>query len=274
MSMPTHPHYALVRGLSNSFAHALSMEAPEEAIDVERAKAQHAHYTRCLAEHVAELLELPAEEQYPDCCFIEDTVIVVGSTAILTRIGAPTRLGETASVAAALRRLQEREPRLSLRELSPPALLDGGDVLQMGEKVFVGLSQRTNQAALEQLEALLPGRVRAVPVAKGLHLKSLLSAVDDETLLLAEDLAARAMGDAILEALPPHARCVVVPDQKAANVLRVGNHLFMQEGFPQSEVLLKALAEEKGLALHTLCMSELMKADGALTCCSVLFGPL
>ncbi len=270
--MITHPRFALVRGLPRSFAQALSQEKPIEPIQLELALLQHELYTKTLADCVDELIEIEADEAHPDCCFVEDTVIVVEHKAIITRIGAPSRQAESQRVRATLESLQKTHPYLTLHSLEAPAQLDGGDVLQIGGKVFVGLSKRSNQAAVEQLARILPGRVFAIPVTHGLHLKSLLSAVDAETLLVADSPAGHAMAAEIVKAFgsqPP--RCLYVPDAVAANVLRVGSTLIIQEGFPRSEKMLAELAEEKGLQLRKLTMSELIKADGALTCCSVLF---
>jgi dimethylargininase len=153
--------------------------------------------------------------------------------------------------------------------LVEPATLDGGDVLQMAGKIFVGLSKRTNAEAVRQLEELFPARVVPLPVAAGLHLKSVLSALDDHTLLVARDPAAREMAASILAALP-EAQALELPDAVAANVVRVGDTVLIQDGFPESEAILLKAAQERQLQLKKLKMSELIKADGALTCCSLL----
>jgi len=259
--------YALVRPLPRSFSQALQQEPVP--IDVKLAYAQHERYTEILRELVGQLIVVPADERYPDSCFIEDTAIMVESVVVIARIGADSRRGESSAVYSVLQKLQQIEPDLRLHRLAEPATLDGGDVLQMAGKIFVGLSKRTNAEAVTQLKALFPERVVALPVAAGLHLKSVLSALDDATLLVADQAPARAMAEHILTVLPK-ARALHLPDAVAANVVRVGDTVLIQEGFPHSEKLLLDAAAVRNLQVMKLNMSELIKADGALTCCSLL----
>lgn len=259
--------YALVRPLPRSFTAAL--QAVPAPIDLDRAHAQHERYTEVLKGLVGQLLVVPADERYPDSCFIEDTAILVEAVAVISRIGAESRLGESAAVASVLQKLQQIEPALKIHSLTEPATMDGGDVLQMAGKIFVGLSKRTNEAAVQQLDALFPGRVVAIPVASGLHLKSVLSALDDQTLLVADIGPARQMAERILKELPA-ATPLYIPDMPASNVVRVGDTVLIQAGFPKSEIILQKAASARQLKVEKLEMSELIKADGALTCCSLL----
>lgn len=158
--------------------------------------------------------------------------MVAGSTAVIARIGAASRQGEEGPVADALAALG-----CSVHRLQPPATLDGGDVLQLpgSTHVLVGLSRRTNAEGVAQLAAALPDRsVHAVPVAAGLHLKSLVTALDATTLLLADTPAGRALSTE-LAALPGLAgsswRHEFVPDPVCANVLLLGEgHVVTQVG--------------------------------------------
>lgn len=259
--------YALVRPLPQSFSAAL--QQTPAAIDVDLAHAQHERYTEILRSLVGQLIVVPVDERYPDCCFIEDTAIIVESVAVIARIGAESRRGESSAVYSVLHKLQQIEPTLRLHRLAEPATLDGGDVLQMAGKIFVGLSKRTNGEAVRQLEELFPGRVVSLPVAAGLHLKSVLSALDDATLLVADSAPAQAMARPILAALPG-AEAITLPDAVAANVVRVGKTVLIQDGFPKSEPILLKAAAARQLHVEKLNMSELIKADGALTCCSLL----
>ncbi|KAG2446476.1 hypothetical protein HYH02_008467 [Chlamydomonas schloesseri] len=255
----------------------------------------------------AGVVELPADESCPDCCFVEDCALVISERyAIITRPGAPSRQPETGPVEAALRGLGfDRVDRLEA-----PATLDGGDVQIMPWGVLVGTSRRTNQEAVSQLRELLAAAggppvfafsVTEAAAAAGdgaaatLHFKSVLSALDPHTLLVADTPMGRALADQIRAALPsqpdhqhqvnaatagppdqppPHLALEFVPDTIAANVLSLNEHVVMQAGHPESQARVTALCEVRGLRLHTLCMAELAKADGALTCCSLLFkGP-
>ncbi len=272
--MPYHVRCALIRALSPSFSKALQQHQPMTPIDVKRALEQHEAYTEALRSCVDEVIVMAADDQHPDCCFIEDTAIAIGHDLVIARIGAASRRNESEAVYRTLQELQQRLPQLRIHRLTEPATLDGGDVLQMGERIFVGISQRTNREAARQLEKLFPGRVISVPVAAGLHLKSVLSAWDHRTLIVAADPAARAMAQLILEGLasvsetPP--RSIEVADPAASNVVRAGQNVLIQQGFPDSEKTLRLLAEDSGLKIISLNMSELIKADGALTCCSIL----
>jgi dimethylargininase len=190
------------------------------------------------------------------------------------------------AVAAALQQLGYQ-----LRQLQPPATLDGGDVLQLPDcsTILVGLSARTNAAAVQQMQVHLPQHiVHGVPVGYGLHLKSAVTALDSSTLLFSDNAAGRAISKAIQQ-LPGLGsgsvwQHIMLPDAAAANVLlldgkhqqqqqqrRRRRHVVMQEGCSRSEALLQKLCDERGLQLHKLPrMTEIGKADGALTCCSIL----
>ncbi|KAF8055647.1 VTE1 [Scenedesmus sp. PABB004] len=267
---------ALVRGVASSFERALSSGGA--AISLALALEQHAAYVDLLKRLLGagSVIQLPADDAHPDCCFVEDTAVVAGRTAVVARIGTPSRAGEEAPVAAALAGLG-----YELAHLPPGAALDGGDVLQLpgSGDVVVGLSGRTNAAGAAALASALPGRaVHAVRVAQGLHLKSACSPLDARTLLVADSPAGRGVA-AELAALPAMAGWahVAVPDAVAANVLLLGDAgVVMQGGCAASEALLARLCAERSLALHTLPrMTEMVKADAALTCghcvCEVCF---
>lgn len=262
--------HALVRGLAGSFADAITGEPLEEPIDLELARQQHDSYVEVLKSLVSSVTELPADDAHPDCCFIEDTAVVAGDTAVVTRIGAGPRQGEEAPVAEALQALG-----LRLVRVEAPATLDGGDVLQLpgGNTILVGLSRRTNPAGVVALASALPAAsVHGVPVEQGLHLKSLLTALDASTLLIADTPAGRALG-AVLPPLGGRWEQVFVPDAVCANVLLLngGRDVVAQGGFPASEALLEGLCTARGLRLHKIPkLTEMIKADGALTCCSIL----
>ncbi|GBF94642.1 hypothetical protein Rsub_07378 [Raphidocelis subcapitata] len=290
---------ALVRGLPASFSKALQMHAGGPAIDAAAAAREHEAYTALLERLVPRVVELPADEAHPDCVFIEDTAIVTPcGVAVVTRPGAPERRGEVGPVAAALERLREEGAGAAAGEsaaggaplvravhrLEPPALLDGGDVLQVAGFVLIGLSARTNAAAVEQVRAALaragargpdgaPLRVEGVPMPHGLHLKSACSALDDSTLLASDDAAGRAVVDGLRSAVPALAARLAVEfvpsDPLAANVLRIGGAVVMQAS--PAEGFVRALCDARGLRLHALPRAaELAKADAALTCCSIL----
>ena len=262
------PRTAIVRDLPDSFADCLKQELPKQPIDVALARAQHGAYTRALRALVSSLIELPTEETHPDCCFVEDTAVVIDQKAALCRLGAEERRGEEERIGSVL-----RAHGIETRVLTAPATMDGGDVLHTGRHLFVGLSRRTNGAAATQLADLFPALpVVSAPVEGSLHLKSVMSALDRNTLLFAEHEAAERILTALREkGVLRDYHVERIPDAVASNVLSLGDTLVIQAGFPKSEDKLVSLARARRMRVVKLHMSELIKADGALTCCSLLF---
>lgn len=268
-----HYSHALVRGLPSSFEEGLKLHPPPTPIDVKLAHKQHEKYTELIKELVKNVEEVQADEQHPDCVFIEDTAVIVGTKAICTHPGAVSRRGEVPPVKQALSKFQF----LELHELTPPATLDGGDVMYTGSALWVGLTSRSNQAAIDQLQAILgvgcPVFGFTVHGGDVLHLKSAITAFDEKTLIVADNEAGRGIVQQA-EANPVLAgkhQYVFVPDMVASNILRIGDHVVAQDGFPESEKVLAELCKSHGVTMHTLEMGEMIKADGALTCCSLLF---
>jgi dimethylargininase len=250
---------AITRDISASLESCELTHVPRVPIDLVRARAQHAAYEHMLQTLGCTIHRLPADDTMPDSVFIEDTAIVVDEVAIVTRPGAVSRRGEVTAVADALR------PHRRLVCLEPPATLDGGDVLIAGRRVFVGRTARTNGDGVAQLQRALEPfgyRVTAVPVERCLHLKSAVTAVDDDLLL---------MNPAWIDpaAFPGVARLDVDPrEPAAANVLRVGGPLLYASAFPRTRDRLVA----RGFDPALVDASELAKAEGAVTCCSLLVG--
>ena len=247
---------ALTRGVSASLpACELTFQA-REAIDVSLAQAQHAEYRRLLAECGAQVSLVTPDDAAPDCCFIEDTAVVVDEIAVMAPLGAPSRRRESDQVATALSTFR------SVRRLELPATLDGGDVLVVGRRVFIGLSSRTNAAGAEGLRrALEPFGYRIIPteVRGCLHLKTAMTAIDDETLL----------ANPTLVDPPAGLRTLAVPDDEpsAGNVLRVGDALCLAASFPRTAERLRA----HGRDVRSIDISELMKAEAGMTCLSLVF---
>lgn len=264
--------YAIVRPLPATFTSAISQHPPGEPIDLGKAYAQHKNYTEILRVHVPRLISLPVDDDHPDSCFVEDTAFVCGNDVLITRIGTPSRRDESLAVYQLMLKIKAEIPDLRIHNLREPATLDGGDVLVINKKIFVGKSSRTNTAAIEQLNSIFPGQVKEIPVKSGLHLKSTLSCLDDQTLIVWDNKAAISMAEAIINALSNTSAIglVKVPDSVAANVLRIGRCLMVQKGYPKSEKILQDLCAAKSLELTPMPMSELVKVDGALTCCSIL----
>jgi dimethylargininase len=249
---------AITRPVSPSLAKCELTHLAREPIDVARATAQHAAYEDLLSSLGATVVRAPAAPLSPDAVFIEDMAVVLDEVAVITRPGAPTRRGETAAVAPVI---ADYRPALFMEH---PATLDGGDVLRIGRTLYVGRSGRTNEAGIEQLRSLVtPFDYRVVPVDfKGcLHLKSAVTAVADGLLLLNPAWISEAAFPAC-ETLPIDAR-----ESYGANALRIAGTVIYPSQFPRTRDLLV----ERGLRVASVDCSELAKAEGAVTCCSLIF---
>ena len=249
---------AITREIPRSLERCELTHLTREPIDYARAVAQHQVYCDALAAAGLTVIRLPADEAHPDCCFVEDTAVVLDEVAVIASPGAAARRGETAAIARALSRYR------SLVHLALPATLEGGDVLQLGRTILVGRSARTNDAGIAALAAAVAPwgyQIVPIPVAGCLHLKSAVTALDDQTLLINPlhfDRVA-VTGFRILEVAPE--------EPGAANVLRVGNTLFAHPGFPRT---LERLTQA-GYAVTPIDIAEFLKAEAALTCKSLLF---
>ena len=264
---------ALTRDLSPNFYGCLHSKEFSEPIDLPKAILQHEKYVNTIKSIVSTVHSLPADDTHPDCCFIEDTCIIINHIVVISRMGAAERRGEELEVKTFLQN-QSFFPQLKIHTMEAPATMDGGDVLYTGTELLVGLSSRTNEAAITQLRLVFKEvgiAVEGIPVTAGLHLKSVVSAFDEKRLIIADTIAGRAVMESIERSLPHRYQFITVPDEVAANVLRLSNTLIVQAGYPESEMILRKVCEENCLTVVTLDMSELVKADGALTCCSVLF---
>ena len=248
---------AITRQVSAALGDCLLTHLERRPIDVELARRQHAAYERLLAELGYEVRSLPAEPELPDSVFVEDAAIVLDEAAIVTRPGAAARRPETASVAAAL------EPHRRLLSVEAPAVLDGGDVLRLGRTLWVGRTERTSEAGVEQLGALvaqLGYSVVAVPVGGCLHLKSAVTEVGENTLLLNPAMVERQLfGDSRLIEVDP-------TEPMAANALRAADVVVLPAHHPRTRRRL----EREGLQVRPVEATELAKAEGGVTCCSLL----
>ena len=252
---------ALTRPVSDSLAQCELTHLERTPIDVDRARAQHRAYEQALADLGCRVERLPAEPDLPDAVFCEDAAIVLDELALIARPGAPSRRPEVPSVAQALARYRD------LAEIQAPGTLDGGDVLRVGRTIYVGLSQRTNSAAVEQMVALLSPlgySVRGVPVTGCLHLKSAVTEVAPGTLLVH-----RSWIDAVPGTGCPLDGSLIDVDPGepfAANALRIGDAVLYAAAYPRTRARLRA----HGIDVRTVDVSELAKAEGAVTCCSLI----
>jgi dimethylargininase len=231
------------------------------SISAELAREQHAGYVAMLEAAGLQVRTIEPDAAFPDCVFIEDTAVVWGDRALITRM-APHREGEQAAVEAALRATHE------IVRLPTGATLDGGDVLHVGPTTYVGLSSRTNAAGVQAVANLLTpfGRpVVPVPVSRCLHLKSAVTALAADTILA---------GPGMINVELFRDCKIILTDERethAANCLRVRDHVLVLGGYPETIRRVPAFADANGLRVVALPMSEFEKGDGSLTCLSILW---
>jgi dimethylargininase len=250
---------AIVRGISATFREAVVMHPSAEPIDVELARIQHAQYVAALRSTEVEVTVLPPLDAHPDACFVEDCALVAGGTALITRSGAPSRIGEADSIADVLARTHRVERTVA------PATLDGGDCLRVGRTWFIGRSARTNADGVRRVREVfgaLGHSVVEVPVREFLHLKCVASPIDEHAALVAEGTVDLGLFDGVELVTIPRAEAY------AANALVVNGTAIVAAGFPHA----RAALERRGLRIVELALSEIAKADGSLTCMSILLG--
>ncbi len=248
---------AITRDISPRFNECELTHIDRIPIDLDIARAQHQGYIQALKELGCAVLELPAEPDLPDSVFVEDVAVILPEVALLTRPGADSRKPETESIAWALTPFRE------LVRVTAPATVDGGDVLVLGKKIYIGMSTRSNGTAIVQMNDLL-GKygyyVQGVEMHGCLHLKSAVTRVDENTLLIN-----RRWVD--IEQFEGFDLIDIDPSEPfAANCLPVNGSIIFPTSFPRT----RARLEEKGYQVKTVPVDELAKAEGAVTCCSLI----
>ncbi len=257
--------HAVVRPPGASFVHAITDGAiadggPAPGIDVALAQAQHGEYCQALVAAGLTVERLPADERFPDGCFVQDPAVVIAGVAVVGRMGAQSRRGEEEAIAGLL------AARFPTRRLAAPATLEGGDVLPLADRVVVGLSGRTNRAGIDQLAAALHAQgvdlpVYAAPVRDSLHLLTPLTPVGPRALLVVEGVTP-----------PPELgrlETLTVPAEEAyaANVLALGPRVVMPAGYPRTAALLRAY----GCEVLPVPLTEFAKANGGATCLALVW---
>jgi dimethylargininase len=250
---------AITRGVSRNIGSCELTYRQRERVDYEKAVRQHAAYCDLLRRRGAEVVTLEALEENPDCCFVADAAVILEEVAIIASPGAASRRGEIAAVEEVLA-LQREVVRIPL-----PATLDGGDVLTLGKRIFVGRSTRTNAEGIESLARITRPfgyTVTPVSVTRSLHLTTACSALNDETVLLNplwidRDAFARQW---VLE----------VPEDEpwAASAMRIGDScICVEAAAPRT---LELVGKHCG-DVEIMDISEFRKAEGSLPCLSILF---
>jgi dimethylargininase len=249
---------AITRAVSPAIVNCELSFIPRQPIDLQIARAQHHAYERLLEKLGARVVSLPAEPDLPDSMFVEDPAVVLDELAVIFPLGTESRRPEAASLAEAISKFRK------LQHVTIPGTLEGGDILRIGRKLFVGLTKRSNAEGIRQLAAILAPlkyEVIPVPVTGCLHLKSAVTFLGRDTLL-----GNRAWFDPTpfsgylwidVDPTEPH----------AANALALGNTIIFPESFPHT----RARIEARGFHVTPLHISELQKAESGLTCSSLIF---
>ena len=249
---------AITRAVSPSINDCeLTFHARQE-IDVAKAVREHQAYEEALRELGARVITIDAEPDLPDAVFVEDGAIVVDEVAVMTRMGAASRRRETESLARAL------EAYRPLKFIEAPATLDGGDVMLIGRTLFVGESSRTNAEGISQLRDLLAPygyQVKGVGVTGCLHLKSGCAYIGRNSILVNRSWVdwAQLEGFDLID--------VPATERTAANALSIGDVVITPSSFPETIATLEA----RGFKVRTVDVSELQKAEGGVTCASLIF---
>lgn len=252
---------AFTRPVPPSVAQCELTHLERQPIDPERAARQHDEYENVLQSLGCDVRRLPGLPEHPDSVFIEDTAVALDECAIMTRPGAESRRGEVPGVAAALGVLRP------LYHIEGPGTLDGGDVLRVGRRLYVGISTRSNADGARQLADAAGAHgytVKRVVIRECLHLKTAVSTLPDGTLLLNPRWVDAASFDGA-----PH--LVAHPSEpEASNVLVVRDVVVAPVGAPAT----RGMLEKAGYRVVAVDASELAKAEGGLTCCSLMVAPL
>ena len=243
---------ALVRPPGISFPQAISNHPQKKGINYFRALNQHQNYVATLKQIGGKILSLPPEDSLPDSTFVEDTAFIFGETAFLCSTKETSRRNEVESVAKILK------DHLKLLQLEP--YLDGGDILSTPEAVYIGLTGRTDPKAATFLSKQICKKMVSIPVIKGLHLKSAVSYLGNNILLISPE---RVETSAF-----KNFKWIEVEerDSYAANCLALGNRVIMPAGFQKVNEKIR----QYGFETIELEMSEFEKADGGITCLSLI----
>jgi dimethylargininase len=248
---------AITRAVSPSLSRCELTHIDRVPIDVALARAQHHAYEETLRRLGVSVVALIAEPDLPDSVFVEDTAVVLDEMAVITRPGAASRRPEVQTIAQTL------APYRRVEWIEAPATMDGGDVLRIGKTIYVGLSTRSDARGIEALANIVKPSgylVRGVPLSGCLHLKSAATLIAPDTVLVnpawVDPKAFAGVSFVEVDRAEPH----------AANALRIGDALVYAAAYPRTlERIAKVVAK-----IECVDVSELAKAEGAVTCCSLV----
>lgn len=232
--------------------------------DYEKALRQHASYIEALKQCGVEVTVLPADDRFPDSCFVEDTAVLTEKCAVISNPGAPTRTKETEAMVPVIRQFYPEE---CIEYIKAPGTMEGGDVMMVGDTFYIGRSARTNEEGIRQFGEILGKygyKVVEVPLEKVLHLKTGVNYLENNNMLVSGEFVTK----------PEFAsyKRYEIPEEEAyaANCIWVNGTVLVPAGFPAVEKMVR----EMGYEVILVDTSEFRKIDGGLSCLSLRFTAL
>ena len=249
------PTKALVREPGDTYTSCISTHPQHHTVNLPKARAQHERYCEVLSELGLEVIRVPRDDHHPDACFVEDNAVVYGGKALICRMAKESRRGEQPGVAKAL------EEYVEIKWAEAPAIIEGGDVVQLDDRLISGVTERTNLEGVAQLRDWLGVRVDIIDDPEIMHLKSYVTSLGGGRVVATKKYS----GHPALDGLD----VLVIPEgeEYAADTLTVGETILMPAGYPSSHQMVR----EAGYEVIPMEVEEIEKCDGALTCLSILF---
>ncbi len=253
--------HAIVRRPCRALVEGITSSPQLGRPDYENALRQHDAYIAALQACGVEVTVLPADERYPDSCFVEDPAVITRCCAIITNPGAPSRNGEKQEILGAVRQFFSEE---KIEQITDPGTLEGGDVMMVGDHFYAGHSARTNAEGIRQFIAILKKHGlngSEVSLEKVLHLKTGVNYLENNTLLVSGEFVSK----------PEFGRFkrIQIPEAEAyaANCIWVNGTVIVPQGFPAVEAAVRSCGYD-AIMVDT---SEFRKLDGGLSCLSLRF---
>ncbi len=245
----------IVREPSSTYKQCVSSHPLHHTVDLALAREQHAKYCKTIEDLGLELIKLPTKEDYPDSCFVEDTAVVSGKKAFITRMGEVSRRGEEDEVEQALKEF------FSVKRAEAPATIEGGDVIHLPDKLICGITQRTNKLGTVQMEDWLEVKVDVIPNSNIVHLKSYMKYLGRNIMITTKQYE----NHPLLQEL----ELLIVPKEEyySVNCLAIDDTVIMSNKFSNSQELVR----NAGFGVISMEMSEFEKCQASLTCLSILF---
>ena len=246
---------ALVREPGDAYTGCISTHPQHHTVSLMKARMQHKAYREALTELGLEVIMAPRDDIHPDSCFVEDNAVVEKGKALICRMALESRQGEQQGVADLLEEL------MPVKWATPPATVEGGDVIHTEKGLISGITQRTNLEGVTQMKEWLGVPVATVFDPGIMHLKSYVTYLGEGVMMAAEKYVRHPALEGYCILSPPEGQ------EYAADTLALGDAVLMAEGYPEAH----ALVRDAGFDVVTLDVSEIQKCDGALTCLSVFF---